>query len=108
MNFNPSLENNEGQRYFQEVYIPNKPEEVKPPGSSQKRKGFLDFIIKERGFSNMIEKGEQVTCLRTGYNPTKQRQEQEAMEREIKAKEHLQMVKGVFCSALMHNFLEHF
>jgi predicted RecB family nuclease len=59
MEFNPSLENNEGQRYFADVYIPNQPEEVQPKdSSSRKRKGFLDFIIKERGFSNMIQKGE--------------------------------------------------
>ena len=34
MEFNPSLENNEGQRYFAEVYIPNQPEEVQPKDPS--------------------------------------------------------------------------
>ena len=59
MEFNPSLENNEGQRYFADVYVPNQPEEVQAKDSSSKnRKGFLDFIIKERGFSNIIQKGE--------------------------------------------------
>jgi len=28
----------------------------------------------------MIKKGEQVTCLRTGFNPTKQKQKQKELE----------------------------
>lgn len=79
MDFNPSFENAEGQRYFGDVYIQNQPEEVYPVANlsdinpaTYPSKNLYEHII-ERGFDDYIGKGHGVTSLRTGYDPAEQK-----------------------------------
>lgn len=82
MDFDPSLDNTEGRRYFAGVYIPNKHEEVfsleeidfkNIDPSMLPSNNLYDYII-DRGFGGSMGKGAGITTLRTGYNPAKQRQ----------------------------------
>ena len=63
------------------MYVPNEPEEVMEipdfdltniTVENYPSKNLYNYII-DRGFKNVIGKGHGVTCLRTGYNPGKQR-----------------------------------
>ena len=79
MDFEPSFENAEGQRYFAKVYVQNKAEIVHPiedldvkkiDPSKYPTKNLFEHIINERGFANLMSKGKgAVTTLRTGYDP---------------------------------------
>lgn len=88
MDFDPSYENTEGKRYFTGVYVPNRTEEMfsfdnnKPiedqvDPETYPSQNLYDYII-NRGFSMSMGKGSGVTCLRTGYDPAKQRKNFEA------------------------------
>jgi hypothetical protein len=79
LDFNPSFENTEGRRYFADVYVPNRDEDVCPienldidnvDPESYPLNNLYEYII-ERGFNNYMEKGSGVTCLRTGFDPGK-------------------------------------
>lgn len=79
MEFEPSYENAEGQRYFAKVYEKNKSEIVHKiddldvtqlNDETYPTKNLFEYIINERGFANLMSKGKgAVTSLRTGYDP---------------------------------------
>jgi hypothetical protein len=117
MDFDPSLENNEGRRYFAKVYQPNVAEEVpiiedldltKIDPNTYPRQNLYDHIIQERGFRNLMGQGQGITCLRTGFDPAQQRELQERIAREGRLKEHKMMIKELHGSALFSNFMERF
>lgn len=119
MDFEPSYENAEGQRYFAKVYEKNRPEMVYKiedldvtklaEENNYPTKNLFEHIINERGFANLMSSGKgAVTTLRTGYDPKQQRLKQYYIIRDARVKEHLQKVREIYGTRLYENFLEAF
>ena len=65
-------------------------------------KNLFEHIINERGFANLMSKGNKgaVTSLRTGYDPVQQRLKQYYIVRDQRMKLHLQQVREIYGTRL--------